>query len=54
MEEKISRTESRELSFESSGQKIKLTIELNNLNKGDASKTKNFLKTMFEEILCTI
>lgn len=54
MEERISKKETSELTFEESGQKMKVTVELNNLYKDDVSKTKDLLETMFKEILSSI
>lgn len=54
MEEKVSKMDSRELYFESSGQKLKITIELNDIFKEDLHKSKDFFEGMFKEILKTI
>lgn len=54
MEERISKKEMKELSFEESGQIIRIVVEFDNLFREDVPKTKDFLESMFKEILSTI
>lgn len=48
MNEKSTRTIEKEISFENSGEKIIMTVEIVNVNKN--TKIKDFLETMFKEI----
>lgn len=51
MEEKTSKTYSREYFFEKSKERMEISISLENIDSSDLNKTKNFLETMFKEIL---
>lgn len=51
MEERFSICLAKFMEFEQSGQRLKVTVDCENLKDGDVSKIKDFLERMFKEIL---
>lgn len=51
MIEKITKAEVKEYFFEDSMERLKICVSLENISPDNLKKTKNFLETMFKEIL---
>lgn len=54
MEERITKSETRKIYFEATGETIEIIVNCEGFRSGDIPKSKNFLETMFKEIVKSI